>query len=223
MKINGKVVSYAESKKFGFIRDDDGQSYFFHISSLAKEFKSKSSEVKIGLLVSFEPAAEPKGMAARKIEFVKMHRVKKLSKFKNHHKRKVESGEILDSKEFRSRFYKSPHDAKSQLELMAKQAGANIIYSETISRVTWSKGNYNYTMHQCTASVGIHVNTVDVRDEFESEKSLTELSERMKGFKIKSQEVIDAEEEAIRQQTKTDNTIGIVFFIALLFLFVVLA
>ncbi len=81
MRIDGKVVSYDENKKFGFIRDEKGQSYFFHISSLTKEFKAKTKNLKIGLSVSFEPAAEPKGMAAKKIEFVKMHEIKKLSDF----------------------------------------------------------------------------------------------------------------------------------------------
>lgn len=213
MRVEGRIVSYNETKKYGFIRDAKGQSYFFHISSLASEFKRQEKKVRIGIVVSFEPAAEPKGMAARKVELIKMHEVRKLSEFKNFHKRSVNSGHVLDSKSFRTRFYKSPHDAKLQLESMAKQSGANVVFDEKIHRETWSKGNYNYSMHQCTATVGIHVDSIQVKDEAEVQISEDLSSKAIERFNINSLAVIEAEENAILEQKKTSSAVLIILFV----------
>lgn len=56
--MHGHVTYYNENKGFGFIKDDNGTSFFFHISNV------KTDSINKGDQVSFETKETPKGLNA---------------------------------------------------------------------------------------------------------------------------------------------------------------
>lgn len=64
IKVKGQVVSFIAEKKYGFIKGDDGESYFFHLSGLLD--KSEESKVVKNAYLTFDPSPTPKGDVAKK-------------------------------------------------------------------------------------------------------------------------------------------------------------
>lgn len=63
IKINGTVKFYNSDKGFGFIKGEDNQDYFFHVSSLPTDYKPQDNEE-----VSFDPTSNDKGLAASNVQ-----------------------------------------------------------------------------------------------------------------------------------------------------------
>lgn len=213
MKIDGRIVSYQDRKKFGFIKGSDNTSYFFHKSNLDKKHKGREKDIRIGALVSFEPAAEPKGMAARRIEFIETYQALRIPAFKRYKNTKSIQGDIVKSTNVRTRFFKSPHDAKNRLKDMALESGANILFDESLSRETWSKGNYNYSMFQAKGTLAVITHKTAVLKEAEVEKSERKASEFSESFSVNIQNVIQQEEAVIEEQTSR-GTFAAIFVLA---------
>lgn len=65
--LKGTISSYSHDKKYGFIKSECGESYFFHFNDL----KNKEDVPTSGQTVSFDDVPTPKGMAAKKISIDK--------------------------------------------------------------------------------------------------------------------------------------------------------
>lgn len=66
-KIQGTVKTFNSTKGYGFIVGNDGNSYFFHYSSLNVEgYKT----IKVGAKVSFSKNSTEKGLRAEDISIV---------------------------------------------------------------------------------------------------------------------------------------------------------
>ena len=52
----GKVSRILEDKRFGFIRDSEGNYFFFHQQTVSPDSPLKFDELKVGQEVSFEPS-----------------------------------------------------------------------------------------------------------------------------------------------------------------------
>lgn len=219
MKLTGKVISYQENKKFGFIKGNDGTSYFFHISNIDRKHKSRVSELKIGSLVAFEAAAEPKGMAARYIEFVETYKASYSPSFKNYRKEAIPTERMEEYRDLRTRYYKSPNDARDRLLEMAKESGANVLHSVNVKRVTWSSGNYRYSMHQALGTIGVYTIETEVLEESDVEKLANEVSEKVQSFTSLVEPISEQEESAISRQTATRSSGCLPVFIIIMFFF----
>jgi len=53
----GKVSRILEDKRFGFIKDVEGNYFFFHQQTVSPESPLKFDELKVGQEVSFEPSS----------------------------------------------------------------------------------------------------------------------------------------------------------------------
>ena len=63
--MQGTVKSYLHSKRYGFLRGDDGNDYYLHEQDLVS-----ASPLHQGLRVEFEETATPKGYRARRVRAV---------------------------------------------------------------------------------------------------------------------------------------------------------
>lgn len=59
MRVNGKIKTYNNSKGFGFIRDENGEDRFFHITDVQSD-----KEPQVQQLVEFRPSNNAKGLSA---------------------------------------------------------------------------------------------------------------------------------------------------------------
>lgn len=67
--MNGKVMRVLADKKFGFIKGDDGNDYFFHMSDLNGFFDDLVADNRVGhtINVTFEPSTGKKGLRANEV------------------------------------------------------------------------------------------------------------------------------------------------------------
>jgi cold shock CspA family protein len=58
----GLVTNYNSEKRYGFLKGDDGQSYFFHVTDVMGDL-----QIAVNSAASFEPSISPKGLRARHV------------------------------------------------------------------------------------------------------------------------------------------------------------
>jgi cold shock CspA family protein len=63
--MTGKITKYFEDKGYGFISNDNGESYFFHISKVKNQ-----DEIERGRTVEFTFGENEKGLVATDVEIV---------------------------------------------------------------------------------------------------------------------------------------------------------
>jgi CspA family cold shock protein len=63
-KAAGRVVRIRDDRGFGFIRGDDGQEYFFHVSSVVGD----PTAIEPGRAVIFDAETSPRGLRAGAVE-----------------------------------------------------------------------------------------------------------------------------------------------------------
>jgi cold shock CspA family protein len=157
--MQGIVKSFLREKGFGFIEDDNGQSYFFHQSNCLTPHN-----VVIGAHVEFEPLAKPKGMAAKSVVVVQVPTKIQV----------IEPGEFYTSKGdtcgkgnvviftkgliyLESRDPSTAHDA---LRYQVSEQGGNAMLNFTRERRvgrSWLNMNYKYSIHCFTAEPALVV------------------------------------------------------------------
>lgn len=171
----GIVKSYSSQKSYGFIRGEDGQSFFFHISKVLPDSKGRISS---GCVVSFDEKPTPKGMAAENVE-VKGEAVEAFED--------IREGEIIVSKSDAcgrgNRVVhklarvcvedRDPNTAIAMLKSKAREAGCNAIVNLQRDRRTgeaWTS-RYKYTIHVVSAEPAIVKRVVKTTDMEEVERS----------------------------------------------------
>ncbi len=178
--MKGQVVSFIVGKNYGFIKGDDGESYFFHLSSLKD--KSSKSKVTKNAYVLFDPSPTPKGNAAKNISILDTFYRKRLVPFFVTKEASPKHGEIEQHHALSTPYYDDPNEAREYLKLMAMTVGCNAILNFHIRRETFSEGNYNYTMHAALGTLALISELVPCSSEAEVEEGEEEIREAIAQF-----------------------------------------
>ncbi|MEZ9304625.1 cold shock domain-containing protein [Vibrio breoganii] len=147
----GNVVSFSVEKGFGFIGSQK-ESYFFHASQLPKDIAP--TEVMKGMAFQFDAIPGPKGMRAKKLVYIKQTTVlQKSSAFVVSKAAQPKHGKAVVRVPVSSCYYSDPQCCRDELINAAKATGCNGVLNLEVKRVTWSEGNYKYTMHTAHAEL----------------------------------------------------------------------
>lgn len=143
--MQGKVVSYIKSKKYGFIKGSDGESYFLHFSCLL----NSDDEEKLvkGAVVEFDPTPTAKGLAAKKIKVNNVYFKHEPVNFfmSKHHNPK--QGHVEKRLPLRTRFFEDPNEGRAHIKKLAIEAGCNAVLNLKYEKETFNSGNYHYSVH----------------------------------------------------------------------------
>jgi|SRR5690554_2807157 len=151
--MEGKVVSYLASKKYGFISGNDGESYFFHFSHLRNQLDEK--KLIKGVVVKFDPVPSPKGLAAQSISVPEVYFQTTpvnflMSKHKNPRVGQVEARYTIST-----RFFDDPKEGREHIKQLAIEIGCNAVLNLSFEKDTFSSGNYRYTVHAFTGDLAL--------------------------------------------------------------------
>lgn len=149
----GKIRSYAEDKRYGFIQGEDGESYFFHKNDVT----DSGVGIKANKIVVFDANPTPKGMAARQVEVREPEGYIYLP---------PNSSDMIFSKTLQcgkgnavlyngNAFIcedRSPDKAKSALLDAARAHGFNAVLNVVRDQRAQSSGNYTFTVHSFTGT-----------------------------------------------------------------------
>ncbi|MBW8191346.1 cold shock domain-containing protein [Neiella marina] len=182
--MKGKMVSFVESKNFGFATGDDGESYFVHGSALCD--KTQRSKLGKGAIISFEPHPTPKGLRANNVQINTELTGQKLVEFFTTKSSEPKHGKVLSRENFSTSFFKDPNVGRKRIIDLAQKAGANAILNLNFEKHTFSEGNYRYTMHAFSGQFAVVSETVPFTNESD---------------KIQHQAVIDNVRNALSGET----------------------
>ena len=158
--MRGKVLTYNDEKKFGFVKGQDGKKYFFH----SDDWMLKESPRK-GFIIEFETKDATKGPKAIGIKEVFANNEKPIrSQKKNVVQKSYELPKnFVVSKTDKPKFGKlmakgekqiyaesssSPDEAKAILFNKIQSVGGNAVINFRYDKRTGSSGNYRYTIHR---------------------------------------------------------------------------
>jgi cold shock CspA family protein len=154
--MHGRVISIVPH--YGFIRDDDGQSYYFNAKSMVDSSAFQSAV--IGSRMEFEPQAGPKGMRATRVTAIEQ--VWGWS-FPDEEFRIVPNRQELEGHHcVLSLYMATPYarhigEVKNLLINSAKCNGANRLTDMQMESREFSEGNYRYTMHRWVGYAGLYM------------------------------------------------------------------
>lgn len=209
--MKGVVVSIVPS--YGFIRDGAGTSYYFNPQRMAAG--QDYSALKPNMAVEFTEKAGPRGMIADKVSIIEMHAgIEVPKKMITVRGDKRLPGDLIINEQhtqiMQSCWFKSPSDAMDELTHAALQSGANFIAGVTLHKRTFSEGNYNYTMHSFSGTVG----TYGKARYFEDKRMAA--TSRLEAFSYQG-EVVNAMAEIAAQMNKQrvsqeSGYVGLLFY-----------
>ncbi len=210
----GKVVSYISTKKFGFIKGDDGESYFFHFSSLMN--KADESKLVRGVVVEFDPIPTPKGLAAKKVVVPEVFFKQQLVKFFTSRSSQPKYGKVLSRRTLCTRFFKDPNEGRSYINELAQESGCNAILNLEFEKTTFSSGNYQYTVHAFKGDFAVVVEDIPCAIEEAETAPGLEIEEKISEFERKFAVVNQRETQAREKQLSKSRT-GLYLLVAVLF------
>jgi len=220
--VKGKIVSYVQNKKFGFVRGDDGESYFLHFSSLV----DKGDETKLikGAVIEFDPTPSPKGLAAKKARVLGTYFKNQLVSFFTSKHNQPKHGKVELSNSLSTRFFKDPNEGREHIIQLAKAAGYNAILNFGFEKNTFSKGNYKYTVHAFKGDFAVVTEKVPCDSKEQASQSEDVLNSRLQQANLKFKATYEQESEARRKQLETNFTGCLIVLVLAVFisLFVVL-
>lgn len=217
--MQGRLVSYTSEKKYGFIKGDDGQSYFFHISSLNN--KQDESKLIKNTLINFDPKPTPKGLAAKKLSIPTTFFKKRAVSFFTTKESQPKHGEIESSRSIRTRFFKDIDQAKNKLSQLARESGCNAILDKQYQKQTFSEGNYQYSVHAFRANLAIITEKVACASEVEKNNADNKISKTVKDFQSKAKALEETENNAIKAQLESKSPPFFILFAGFIFLFII--
>lgn len=211
--MKGIVESYIAEKKFGFLKGEDKQKYFFHVNNVVKSQKERIAEIKIGSQLDFDPTPAKKGLEARKIKIIESFEAMNIPAFKNYRNHSVK-GDIIASESIVTIHSRDRNEIRERLEKLAKKAKANVLYDVDIKQSTASSGNYKYSIFTGSAKMGIVSNKVSVFNESDMLSKQDIVSKKTQDFIDNFKIVKEEEDKAIAAQ----NAPSIGGFIAFAFI-----
>lgn len=225
--MKGKVVSFVASKKFGFIKGEDGESYFLHVSKL----KDKTQENKLikDAIVSFDPMPTPKGLSATKVKLLSAYTGERLVPFFTA-KGEPKHGKVAYRIKVNTCFTKEKDRAFLRLKTLAEQAGCNAVINISTEKRTFSAGNYFYSVFAHQAEFAVVAEEYICDSEEEGYSSRKEVTAMVIAVADKAPEVVDAEHEArndqlnpkLSEHSKSSGCFGFIGLVLIIFLFFIL-
>ncbi len=202
--MQGKVVSYLKSKKYGFIKGSDEESYFLHFSCLL----NSDDEEKLvkGAMVDFDPTPTAKGLAAKKIKVHNVYFKHELINFfmSKHHNPK--QGHVEKRLSLSTRFFEDPNEGRAHLKKLAIEAGCNAVLNLKYEKETFTSGNYHYSVHAFKGDFALVTEKVPCskeKDAIESELKLRGLVEAFNNkFNILSEQESEQRKEQLDPSSK---------------------
>ena len=180
--MQGTVKSYLPSKRYGFVRGDDGNDYYLHEQDLVRE-----GPLHQGLRVEFEKTTTPKGYRARRVRAVSSIigcRYETPSDIVETKGTELAEWELLESIPWiiMGASRDSPEAAKAELRGHASAIGANALfrveYFKTRGEEAGSgRGIHYFTIHNFRAVPGVVGRVIDTGGKTRAE--LARLSERV--------------------------------------------
>jgi cold shock CspA family protein len=195
----GKIVSFSTEKRYGFIKDADGESYFLHQNEVIPEDRKRIAK---GAVVKFDAVPTPKGMAARSVVVQENYPIYVspgsdiiVSK-SNACGRNNEAVFSLGRLHVES---KSPDSAVDMLKQKARAVGCNAVLNLQRSSRTgraWTNSNYKFTIHTFSAEIALVKHKTVTGDSEEAGRNQQALKEEIDAIKArrapKNKSVFDA-------------------------------
>ncbi|WP_165311115.1 cold-shock protein [Vibrio ziniensis] len=211
--MKGKLVSYVHDKKYGFVKGEDGESYFFHASSLID--KTNESKLVKGVIVEFDPVPTPKGLSAKRASIPDVLFSLNLVDFFITKSSKPKYGDVVHQSTIATKFFKDLDEAKAHLKDLAEKVGANAVLNLKHEKDTFSNGNYKYTVHAFTADLAIVTEKVPCTFEGEARNSLDWIKSRRTLFSRTFDELVRVESEARARQLNKGCALFMISIIAI--------
>lgn len=212
---SGKIKSFSSQKGFGFIAHENGESVFFHISSVQKD---SVDNVRSGALVSFDENPTPKGLRAENVAVIEKS-IDKLVAPKGDDFFVSKSDKV--GRENMVAFARAPvtveakgdpQVAVEKLKSKAKAIGCNALINLKRDRRTGSSGNYQFTIHVISAEPALVKRRVPTLNPNEAESSI-EATEK---------EIEEIKKATLGDELIPDDTGLLVFVVAIAVLLFVL-
>ena len=170
--LKGVVVSVVQS--YGFIKDDEGVSYYFNPRKMAAGHDY--GKLKVQTPVEFTPAAGPRGMLASNVMIPTFYEgVEQPKQFiALREGAALKDGCTVDEDNLvmiHSVWHESPEAARNELLQSAELAGATCVLDLSYHKRKFSSGNYIYTMHSFSGEAGIYTRSAFFAEEAAALKS----------------------------------------------------
>lgn len=148
--MQGTVKSFLPSKRYGFVRGDDGNDYYLHEQDLMR-----AGPLYQGLRVEFEEAATPKGYRARRVRAVDSTvgcRYETPSEIVETKGTELAEWELLESIPWiiMGASRDSPEAAKAELRAHARAIGANALFRVQYFKTTGQEAGSGRGIHYFT-------------------------------------------------------------------------
>lgn len=186
---SGKVVSYSSQKRYGFIKSDDDESYFFHIRDVAE---NSQKHIGIGSIVKFDDVPGPKGMSAKNVSTVESYPLYQSPGDEMFVSKSVACGKGNEAIHFIRRVqveHRDPEIAVRVLKDKARAIGCNAILNLTRSKRTgtaWLNSNYKYSIHQVSGDIALVKKKSQTLSREEAENNKNELAKEIEELGKKS-------------------------------------
>lgn len=181
-------MSFSAEKRYGFIKDADGESYFLHQNEVVPEDRKHIAK---GAVVHFDAVPTPKGMAAKSVIvqenypiFVSPGSDIIVSK-SNACGRDNEAVISLGTVEVE---HKDPNEAVEILKQKARSVGCNAVLKLQRSSRTgsaWTNSNYKFTVHKFSAEIALVKQKSSTSDASEAESNQAALKAEIADIKGK--------------------------------------
>lgn len=211
--MKGTLVSYVQTKKYGFVKGEDGESYFLHVSSLVD--KTDESKLIKGVTVEFDPIPTPKGLSTKKVSIPEVIFELKLVDFFITKSSKPKYGDVVHQATIATRFFKDLDEAKAHLKDLAGSVGANAVLNLKHEKDTFNDGNYKYTVHAFTADLALVTEKIPCTFEGEARDALARIKSRKTLFNHKFEEIVRIESEARARQLNKGCALFMISIIAI--------
>ncbi|MBU2952318.1 cold-shock protein [Marinobacter sp. F3R08] len=184
---SGQIVSYSTEKRYGFLKDNTGESYFFHQNDVKSEHRKN---VVKGATVQFDAVPTPKGMAARDVAVAESHPVfvslpgdvivSKSNSCGRDNEPVFTLGNVVVE-------HKEPDTAVDILKQKALSVGCNAVLNLKRSQRTGtgSNSNYKYTIHRFSADLALVKEKRVTANPAEAEKNQQALNDEIEAIKEK--------------------------------------
>ncbi|MBR9728497.1 cold-shock protein [Shewanella intestini] len=198
--MKGEIISYMSSKKYGFVRGDDNESYFLHISSLIDP--SLEPQLVKGVFVEFEPTPTPKGIAAKQVSLYQSYFIKTLSDFIITKHKTPKLGTIEVSHPVVTRFFKCPNEGRNYIKQLAEKADCNAVLNLRYEKQTFAKGNYRYTVHAYKADLAIVTELFPCQSKQNEQESFNEVDKKINHANATIPKLLETENDTRENQLK---------------------
>ena len=198
------MISYVPTKKYGFIKGDDGENYFFHLSKLSANHTE--NELSRGTYVQFDVMPTSKGLAAIKVSIKSSYKVKEMIPFIMTRQSSPKHGDVIRQANVQTHFFDSPDKARSHLKALTGAIGGNAILNVRQIKDVFSKGNYKYSVYSYSATIALVFVDICVVEKQLQLDLVAEYNECIAAFDSRVSNIIDEETDILTSQNKPDNS-----------------